>query len=304
MRAPTRAPTSGGPEREPLRRPLLLSAAGHGCLLATSLLWTIVGHKPFVWGEGSGGAATVRLVSAASIPLPPPSVPTQNRVATETPGLHRPEPPEPKATPPPKPPEPEEAVELPARDAKAAPKPEPGKKEEVAKKPAPAKPPEPKKRVVAEMKSSPQQQPARRRIAEPLPRASNEIPYGEGGPAQGPYGMFQTEGGSGGFGFSEGAGEFGARFSWYVTAIRNRISSNWLKGTVDPNVRSAPRVYASFQILRDGRIVNTQLTSSSGVPSLDRSALRAIYDSSPMPPLPADYTASSVTVEFWFDFRR
>ena len=86
--------------------------------------------------------------------------------------------------------------------------------------------------------------------------------------------------------------------------MRNRISSNWLKGTVDPGVRVAPRVYASFQILRDGQIANAQLTASSGIPSLDRSALRAIYDSNPMPPLPADYPGSSVTVEFWFDFRR
>jgi len=89
-----------------------------------------------------------------------------------------------------------------------------------------------------------------------------------------------------------------------VTAIRNRVSSNWLKGTVDPGVRAAPRVYVTFQILRDGQVVNAQLTASSGVPSLDRSAMRAVYDSMPMPPLPGEYPASSVTVEFWFDFRR
>jgi len=44
--------------------------------------------------------------------------------------------------------------------------------------------------------------------------------------------------------------------------------------------------------------------NQSGISSLDRSALRAVFDSSPMPPLPPDYPNPSVAVEFWFDFRR
>ena len=86
--------------------------------------------------------------------------------------------------------------------------------------------------------------------------------------------------------------------------MRNRISGNWLQGTVDPNIRSAPRVYVTFVILRDGQIVNTQMIASSGITSLDRSVLRAISDSNPMPPLPDDYRGGNVAVEFWFDFRR
>ena len=116
--------------------------------------------------------------------------------------------------------------------------------------------------------------------------------------------MFQSDSGSGGVRLTGETGDFLTRYSWYVIAIRNRISSNWLKATVDPSIRVAPRVYVTFQILRDGRVVNPQLTASSGISSLDRSALRAVYDSSPMPPLPGDYPSSSVAVEFWFDFRR
>ena len=173
--------------------------------------------------------------------------------------------------------------------------------------PETSKPEEPKE---AALPKEPERQPSRprqvARLRNPPPEnpAGNEIPLGQGGPAQGPYGIFQTEAGAGGFGFTESAGNFAERYGWYVTAIRNRISNNWLKGTVNPNIRVAPRVYVTFQILRDGRIANSQLTSSSGLASLDRSALRAIYDSSPMPPLPADYLAPSVAVEFWFDFRR
>ena len=304
---------AAGVTPEQLRKPLLFSAAAHTCLAVLALLGAIVQRQGAFWGTGSsGGVATVRLVSGASVPLPAPLIATQNRVATENPGLHYPEPPKPAPKPkvaPPQPPAPEKAVELPARNAKVVPatpkkviaktEPEGTEKTEKPEKPAPkheAKAaPEPPSRL---------QQQARLRQPEQPSGTGNEIPYGQGGPVQGPYGIFQSNVGSGGFSFGEGAGDFGIRYSWYVTAIRNRISSNWLQGTGDPQVRVAPRVYAAFLILRDGRIVNAQVTSSSGVPSLDRSALRAVYDSNPMPPLPADYPGSSVAVEFWFDFRR
>ena len=297
-------PANGGP----LRRPLVISVAGHVCLLVISLLVTVVGHGSAIWGEGgaSGGAATVRLVSAASIPLPPPAVSTKNRVATENPGLHYPEPPQPapKTAPPPKPAQPEKAVELPARKAKGVAKADDQEKQVVPEKPAvpPAKQAEAKPTPAP--KAPPRQVAQTRQPQPPLVRG-NEIPFGQGGPVQGPSGMFETEAGTGGLSISgNGGGDFDSRYGWYVRAIRNRISSNWLKGTVDPGILSAPRVYISFQILRDGRVVNTQLTASSGVASLDRSALRAIYDSSPMPALPGDYPGPSVAVEFWFDFQR
>jgi outer membrane biosynthesis protein TonB len=46
------------------------------------------------------------------------------------------------------------------------------------------------------------------------------------------------------------------------------------------------------------------MLQSSGVPSVDRSALRAIRDSSPLDRLPSDYRGGKVAVEFWFDFKR
>jgi TonB family protein len=86
--------------------------------------------------------------------------------------------------------------------------------------------------------------------------------------------------------------------------VRNRISSNWLQSTVDTSVRWAPRANYTFQIMRDGTIANVQLMQSSGNRSVDNSALRAILSSSPVSPLPSGYSGSSVTVEFWFEFRR
>ncbi|MGH9651492.1 MAG: hypothetical protein ACRD3I_13620, partial [Terriglobales bacterium] len=44
---------------------------------------------------------------------------------------------------------------------------------------------------------------------------SNVVPFGEGGPVSGPYGVFSAGGAKGGFGFS-GGGDFGTRYAWYV----------------------------------------------------------------------------------------
>ncbi|MBI2817489.1 MAG: TonB C-terminal domain-containing protein [Acidobacteria bacterium] len=257
-----------------LQRPVLISAIGHGVLLAAAIWGAAIGRDSMLWGEGAGGgsAATVKLVSSASIPLPPPApVVTTNKVANEEPGLHYSEAPKPQPKP-----APEKAVELPGKNARRT---------------VPSPPPR-------------SRQEARLHRLDKGPPPGSEIPYGAGGPVQGPYGMFRSDAGTGGFAFDQNSGDFGSRFGWYVTAIRNRISSNWLQGTVDPNIRSAPRLYVTFQIQRDGQIMYPQLTTSSGIPSLDRSALRAIIDSNPMPPLPPEYRASSVAVEFWFDFRR
>jgi TonB family protein len=281
----------------------MFSAIGHSCLALVALVATLVRGVPTIWGEaGGGGAASVQLVSAASVPLPPALVPTENRQATENKGLHYTEPPRPQPRPAAVPEKLEEkAIELPAENAKVTP-PKPAE-------PAPAveeKPqPEPRREIARTNPApSPPRQPARVRTPPADREPSNEVPYGEGGPVAGPYGMFQADGGSGGVNVRGDNGDFVSRYSWYVTAIRNRISSNWLRTTVDPSIRVAPRVFVTFEIYSDGRVVNPQLTSSSGISSLDRSALRAVYDSSPMPPLPRDYPGSRVAVEFWFDFRR
>ena len=290
--------------KEHLRRPVVISAGAHVLLATVSLAGSLLHKGGATWGEGGpGGAATVRLVSAASVPLPAPNISTDSRLATENPGLHRPDPtpPAPRRRAPTPPPDPEKTVDLPSRNARRV--------ASTSEKP-PEKPPEPPKPPVApqpETRASaappPRPQPRSRNPA-PEPQTGNEVPFGEGGPAQGPFGMFSTDSGTGGLNFEGGSGDFAGRFGWYVTAIRNRVSNNWLRGTVDPGVRAAPRVYVSFQILRNGQVVNAQLTSSSGVASLDRSAIRAVYDSSPMPPLPGEYSGPSVNVEFWFDFRR
>ena len=139
---------------------------------------------------------------------------------------------------------------------------------------------------------------------QPTEEASNVVPFGEGGPVSGPYGVFSAGGAKGGFGFTGGGGDFGARYAWYVRVVQQKVSENWLKYEVDPRIVQAQRVYITFDVLKDGRPGNVEIEQSSGVPSLDQSAIRAIQRIDTFGPLPGDYSGNKVSVEFWFDFKK
>ena len=145
---------------------------------------------------------------------------------------------------------------------------------------------------------------SRKPQAEPVEEASNVVPFGQGGPVSGPYGIFSAGGAKGGFGFTGGGGDFGTRFAWYVRVVQQKVSENWLKYEVDPGISEARRVYITFDVTRDGRPSNVQVEQSSGVPSLDQSAVRALQRIDTFGPLPSDYSGNKVSVEFWFDYKK
>jgi len=153
----------------------------------------------------------------------------------------------------------------------------------------------PKKQQVTESKSNP----------EPAPEPEeNQVAFGEGGPVSGPYGTFSAAGAKGGFGISGGGGDFGTKYSWYVRVIQQKVSENWLKYEVDPRITTAQRVYITFDVARDGHPTNVRVEQSSGVPSLDISASRALQRIDTFGPLPPDYPGSKISVEYWFDYKR
>jgi protein TonB len=252
---------------ETLQRFLLGSMALH-CLL---LLWLVVpalfSHSEEDWG-GPGGSVTVNVVgNVPAIPMPRPDVESPNRVVDESKGLYKPEP---KPLPKPEP----DATPLPKFERE--------------------KPP---KYITRPSKV----------LENPTPPPPNAIPYGGGGTPTVPVTSFAMGSGAtqASLGFTGAAGgDFGSRFSWYVEAVQRRISGNWLQSSVDPNLATAPRVVVTFTILRDGSVVNAQVTQSSNNYSVDNSALRAVRDSSPLQRLPPAYSGTSVNVEFWFDFHR
>jgi protein TonB len=245
------------------------SLALHAGMFVLVLLWpallSLQGHNN--WGGNNSGNDGIRVKMAAGIPgiaLPAPPVVRENAAANESKGLHTPEP-APKARP----------VE----------KVDDSPKVQLPSKTAPARP-EPPQQVAANTPTS-------------VP--DNLVPYGQGGRPAIQYGQFATGAGTAGINFGDGS--FGDRFGWYVESMTRAISQNWVQ-TVDPNIRSAPRVYISFKIARDGSLSDIKIDQGSGIYSLDRSAERAIRRSDPLLALPREYRGSYVDVRFWFEYSR
>src|SRR5277367_6801255 len=130
--------------------------------------------------------------------------------------------------------------------------------------------------------------PTKQRQPAPEPE-TNQVAFGEGGPVSGPYGTFDAGGAKGGFGVTGGGGDFGTRYGWYVQVIQKKVSENWLKYEVDPKISTAQRVYITFDVARDGHPFNVRVEQSSGVPSLDVSAVRALQRIDTFGSLPPDY---------------
>jgi len=211
-----------------------------------------------------GGGDAMGVTLVSTVPLPASPTQTQNILANESKGLTQSLPKEEEKEP--------EAIPIPEKNAKLKPKP----------------------------KTSATQ----RKPQQPVEEADNVVPFGEGGPVSGPYGIFNAGGAKGGFGFTGGGGDFGSRFAWYVRIVQQKVSENWLKYEVDPGITEARRVYLTFDITRSGEPTNVQVEQSSGVPSLDQSAVRALQRIDTFGPLPSDYSGSKVSVEFWFDYKK
>jgi protein TonB len=113
--------------------------------------------------------------------------------------------------------------------------------------------------------------------------------------------MYAAQSGGGQVGVGPNS-PLGNRYGWYAELVRQRIAQNWSTNGLDARSQSSPAV-VSFTIMRDGSIRNPQLTQSSGNPSIDNTALRAVYDSNPMPALPPQITESYISAQFTFNLR-
>jgi protein TonB len=253
-------------EHERWGHALAWSAGFHLAVITLIVIYTMFFYHTGgqTWGSGGGGEA-IGATLVNSVPLPTPPAPTQNVLANESKGLTQSEPKIEEKAP--------DAIEIQGKNAKIKPK----KKQE----------------TVTKEKSQ----------AEPEPE-SNQVAFGEGGPVSGPYGTFSASGAKGGFGITGSGGDFGTKYAWYVQVIQRKVAENWLKYEVDPRIDTAQRVYITFDVARDGHPGNVQIEQSSGVPSLDISAVRALQRIDTFGPLPPDYPGNKISVEYWFDYKK
>lgn len=235
-------------------------------IVCGNLLYHVLPHNE--WGnQRAPGAIQATLVSSApAIPLPQEQPPSENVVATQIPS-QAPATPLPRiATVPP-------PDAIPLHQIHIHPK-----------------------------KTKPKQQPHRdtRKVAPAPPKqyratygeeAANRMPRTLAPTNQGPQQPVTVTGGSNGF-----------NYPWYVDVIQTKVRQNWYTQEVSPSTPTGTEVRITFVVSRDGTPSDIRISQSSGYPSLDTSAVRAVQRVENFGPLPAGYNKSSVSVEYTFTY--
>jgi periplasmic protein TonB len=110
--------------------------------------------------------------------------------------------------------------------------------------------------------------------------------------------MFGLQGG-GGVGVGD-LSPFGTQFGWYAKLIVDKVGRSWRTS----DLRNVTQVAAvTFTVKRDGSVSHVHITQPSGNTTLDFSAQRAIFDASPFPALPPQYTRNDAEVELLFSLK-
>jgi protein TonB len=99
---------------------------------------------------------------------------------------------------------------------------------------------------------------------------------------------------------------FGTQLGWYATLLRDAVARKWSTGDVDPRITTAPPVFVTFTLRRDGSVApgSVRITQQSGIAALDYSARRAILEAAPFQPIPAQFPRNEAEIEFQFVLKR
>ena len=170
-------------------------------------------------------------------------------------------------------------------------------------KPVPRTPPPPPSRPTAAARPSPKAAPARPARSEPAPAAPSV-------PEPPREGSTRVETGARGQGFglaTGGAGPKGLELEnatnfccpGYLELVRVAIERGWER---TPGVSGVTTM--RFRILRNGTIDSVSIVQSSGNPTLDASAARALSRVQNLQPLPAEFPDSTLALRMRFENRR
>lgn len=130
-------------------------------------------------------------------------------------------------------------------------------------------------------------------VASVAPPTTPAAPAGTGSPKT--SGVELANGGRG-----EGSG--GSALGYYLSLVDYKISTNWVPmGT--GGARDAV-VVIRFRVLRSGNVRDVELETSSGDAGLDTSAMRAIRQSTPLPPFPNLLTEPFLNLRYSFVVER
>ena len=174
----------------------------------------------------------------------------------------------------------------------AAPKPK-------IEKPPPEEPPKPSKNaLLLPAKEDKKKKPTPPPVSRPGPAVSPNVSL----PSAGEEATGAASSSAAGAGGTAGIGSLKLdqadfKYPVYIERMVQIISLNWFKPA--QAVQTNPIVH--FQIERDGTITDPRIVTSSGLPFVDRAALRAVLASSPLPPLPAEYGGPHLGIQVVFE---
>lgn len=144
----------------------------------------------------------------------------------------------------------------------------------------------------------PRRAPERRRQAPPAEPAPAPVEAKQPEPVATPFTAIGNAGLSGAVAVDGPPFEF----SYYLQLIRSRIGQAWSPPAGLVSAGAPIRAVVHFRIGRDGRVRGIALEQGSGAEFFDRSALRAVQLSDPMPPLPLGYEGADLGVHFGFEY--
>jgi protein TonB len=170
--------------------------------------------------------------------------------------------------------------------AKAAPVPAPAPKEAHTVREVPV--PKPKDKLV-KIKKEPE-----RAAESPAPAVPPAPPSATSGSPQ----DAKPASGTGAVTATLGGGD--TALGWYGAAVKAALEAVWAKPYLE-DAQGIASVVVTFDIARDGTTRNLRILQSSGIPSLDRSAQRAVIEASPLPAVPQTWTEDTIPVTMRFD---
>ncbi len=90
-------------------------------------------------------------------------------------------------------------------------------------------------------------------------------------------------------------------FAQYQSQVRSKIMREWVQTHVGGELEHL-RARITVRINASGDVISKSFAKSSGVPSFDNSAMRAVERASPFPPPPALVQAEALREGFIVDF--
>ncbi|OLC12206.1 MAG: hypothetical protein AUH77_10050 [Candidatus Rokubacteria bacterium 13_1_40CM_4_69_39] len=86
-------------------------------------------------------------------------------------------------------------------------------------------------------------------------------------------------------------------YAWYVAAIHRKIKERW-----DGYALAGQQPAVIFEIGRNGELKRVVVDKSSGNPYYDQTAIRAVTEANPFPPLPVDFKKPTLTIGLQFAY--